>query len=74
MAFAGWVSSQDLPGYFAAADVAIYPLDDTLLNRAKCPVKLTDLLLAGLGIWLTYRLGKKVFSAWIGVLAAFLTR
>jgi 4-amino-4-deoxy-L-arabinose transferase-like glycosyltransferase len=30
-------------------------------------------LLAGLGIWLTYRLGKKVFDAETGLLAAFLT-
>jgi 4-amino-4-deoxy-L-arabinose transferase-like glycosyltransferase len=30
-------------------------------------------LLAGLGVWLTYRLGKKVFKDTIGLLAAFLT-
>ena len=30
-------------------------------------------LLAGLGIWLTYLLGKKVFNDTIGLLAAFLT-
>jgi 4-amino-4-deoxy-L-arabinose transferase-like glycosyltransferase len=30
-------------------------------------------LLAGLGIWLTYRLGQKVFNSRIGLLAAFLT-
>jgi 4-amino-4-deoxy-L-arabinose transferase-like glycosyltransferase len=30
-------------------------------------------LLAGLAIWLTYLLGRKVFSEWVGVLAAFLT-
>ncbi|MEA3342382.1 MAG: glycosyltransferase, partial [Chloroflexota bacterium] len=29
------------------ADVAIYPFDDTLVNRAKCPVKLLELLAAG---------------------------
>ena len=31
----------------AAADVALYPLDDTLLNRAKCPAKLVELMAAG---------------------------
>jgi len=30
-------------------------------------------LLAGLGVWLTYRLGRKLFSPRIGLLAAFLT-
>jgi 4-amino-4-deoxy-L-arabinose transferase-like glycosyltransferase len=30
-------------------------------------------LLAGLGIWLTYRLGQKVFNTGIGLLASFLT-
>lgn len=48
--FAGWVQRDKLSGYFAAADLAIYPYDDTLLNRAKCSVKLIDLLAAGLPV------------------------
>ncbi len=48
--FAGWVSAAELPGYFAAADVAVHPYDDTLLNRTKCSVKLIDLLAAGLPV------------------------
>ena len=48
--FAGWVDMERLPDYFAAADMAIYPLDDTLVNRAKCPVKLIDLLAAGVPV------------------------
>jgi glycosyltransferase involved in cell wall biosynthesis len=47
---AGWVSEQELPDYFAAADVALYPFDDNLINRCKCPVKLTDLLYAGVPV------------------------
>ncbi|MBI2939660.1 MAG: glycosyltransferase family 4 protein [Chloroflexi bacterium] len=46
----GWAPRDQLPDYFAAADVALYPLDDTLLNRTKCPVKLLDLLLAGVPV------------------------
>ncbi len=46
----GWVSSANLPAYFARADVAIYPFDDTLVNRAKCAVKLRDLLAAGVPV------------------------
>jgi len=47
---AGWVSMQELPAHFAAADVAIYPFDDTLVNRTKCAVKLVDLLAAGMPV------------------------
>jgi len=48
--YAGWVEPTELPGYLAAADVAIYPLDDNLLNRARCSAKLVDLMAAGLAI------------------------
>jgi len=48
--FSGWVEMERLPDYFAAADVAIYPFDDTLVNRAKCAVKMIDLLAAGVPV------------------------
>jgi len=48
--FAGWVAAEALPNYFAAADVAVHPYDDTLLNRTKCSVKLIDLLATGLPV------------------------
>jgi glycosyltransferase involved in cell wall biosynthesis len=47
---AGWVEQHELPLYFAAADVALFPMDDTLLNRTKCPMKLVDLLAAGVPV------------------------
>jgi len=47
--FAGW-PARDLPHYFAAADVAAFPFDDTPINQARCSVKLTDLLAAGLPV------------------------
>ncbi|NIO71766.1 MAG: glycosyltransferase [Anaerolineae bacterium] len=50
MVYAGWVEPTELPRYLAAADVAIYPLDDNLLNRARCSAKLVDLMAAGLAI------------------------
>ncbi|MEA3345010.1 MAG: glycosyltransferase family 4 protein [Chloroflexota bacterium] len=46
---AGWVPEEDLPRYFAA-DLALFPLDDTLVNRARCPAKLADLLAAGVPV------------------------
>ena len=48
--FAGWAQPDHLPGYFAVADVAIFPFDDTLINRTKCSVKLVELLAAGLPV------------------------
>jgi len=46
----GWVPQDTLPAYFAQADVAIYPFDDTLVNRTKCAAKLRDLLAAGVPV------------------------
>ena len=48
--FAGWVEPAALSGYFAAANVAIHPYDDTPINRTKCSVKLLDLLAAGVSV------------------------
>jgi glycosyltransferase involved in cell wall biosynthesis len=48
--YAGWVETERLPEYLARADVAIYPFDDTLVNRTKCAVKLRDLLAAGVPV------------------------
>lgn len=50
LVMAGWVEPPELPDYLAAGDVAIYPFADTLVNRAKCPAKLTELLRAGLPV------------------------
>jgi glycosyltransferase involved in cell wall biosynthesis len=47
---AGWTPLEELPATLAAADVGLYMMDDTLLNRAKCPVKLADMLAAGVPV------------------------
>jgi glycosyltransferase involved in cell wall biosynthesis len=47
---AGWVEPAELPDYLAAGDVALYPFADTMVNRAKCPAKLTELLCAGVPV------------------------
>lgn len=46
----GWVREAELPSFLAAADVGLYLMDDDLLNRTKCPVKLADMLSVGLPI------------------------
>jgi len=48
--YTGWVPYENLSMYFTQADVALYPFDDTLINRTKCPVKLLDLLRAGVPV------------------------
>lgn len=47
---AGWVESGKLRAYFSASDVALFPFDDTLVNRCKCSVKLIDLLANGVPV------------------------
>ncbi len=46
----GWATETDLPALLASADVGLYLIDDTLLNRTKCPVKLADMLALGLPV------------------------
>ena len=48
--YAGWVQPEKLANYLSLARVAIYPFDDTLINRCKCAVKLIDLLTAGVPV------------------------
>ena len=47
---AGWVEPSELPDYLAVADLALYPFEDNLINRCKCPAKLTELLRAGVPV------------------------
>lgn len=46
----GWVPAPALPGVLAAADVAWVPSAATLVARARCPVKLVELMSAGLPV------------------------
>jgi glycosyltransferase involved in cell wall biosynthesis len=47
---AGWVAVEALPALLAQAHVGIYLMEDTLLNRTKCPVKLADMLAVGVPV------------------------
>jgi len=44
----GYVAGEHLPTVLLGGDAGIFLMDDTLLNRTKCPVKLADM--AALGI------------------------
>ncbi|GFO56566.1 glycosyl transferase [Geomonas sp. Red276] len=47
---AGWIEPAELPDYLAAGDVALYLFEDNLINRCKCPAKLTELLSASVAV------------------------
>jgi glycosyltransferase involved in cell wall biosynthesis len=42
----GQAAWEDLPGLLRCGDVALYPFDDNLINRARCSVKFMELLIA----------------------------
>jgi glycosyltransferase involved in cell wall biosynthesis len=46
----GWVAPEKLPALLACADVGLYLMDDNLLNRTKCPVKLIDMVAVGVPV------------------------
>lgn len=50
MIMAGWIDPGEIPGYLAAGDMAVYPFDDTLVNRMKCPAKLGEIVTAGVPV------------------------
>lgn len=53
----GYVQGADLPAYLRLADVCIYPMRDTLLNRAKSPMKALEPMLLGLPM-VAHRVGE----------------
>ncbi len=46
--YRGWVEPAHLPAVLATADVAMVPMNDTLINRARCSAKLLEILAAGI--------------------------
>jgi glycosyltransferase involved in cell wall biosynthesis len=48
--YRGWVEPDAIPALLASADVALVPMDDTLINRARSSAKLLELMAAGLPI------------------------
>jgi glycosyltransferase involved in cell wall biosynthesis len=55
--YRGWLEPAHLPAVFAEADVALVPMTDTLINRARCSAKLLELMAAGLPVVAT-RIGQ----------------
>ncbi|MCS6840684.1 MAG: glycosyltransferase family 4 protein [Roseiflexus sp.] len=48
--YRGWLASEQIPATLASADVALMPMRDTLINRARGLAKLLELMGAGLPI------------------------
>jgi glycosyltransferase involved in cell wall biosynthesis len=57
--FTGWVEHQRVPAILAAADIALYPYRDTLINRAKCSIKILEYMTMGKAI-VTTRVGQNL--------------
>jgi glycosyltransferase involved in cell wall biosynthesis len=57
--FTGWIEYQHVPAHLAAADMAIYPYRDTLINRAKCSIKILEYMAMGKAI-VTTRVGQNL--------------
>ena len=53
----GRVAEEDLPAHLGLGDVALYPMADTLINRAKSPVKVLEPMLVGLPL-VAHRVGE----------------
>lgn len=66
----GFVSGDKLPAYLSLGDVCIYPMQDTLLNRAKSPMKVLEPMLMGLPL-VAHKVGEAAqFVGESGVLVA----
>jgi glycosyltransferase involved in cell wall biosynthesis len=48
--YRGWLAPEQIPATLASADVALVPMQDTLINRARGLAKLLELMGAGLPI------------------------
>jgi glycosyltransferase involved in cell wall biosynthesis len=57
--FTGWIDYRHVPAHLAAADIAIYPYRDTLINRAKCSIKVLEYMTMGKAI-VTTRVGQNL--------------
>jgi glycosyltransferase involved in cell wall biosynthesis len=57
--FTGWIEHRHVPAYLAAADIAIYPYRDTLINRSKCSIKILEYMAMGKAI-VTTRVGQNL--------------
>jgi glycosyltransferase involved in cell wall biosynthesis len=57
--FTGWIDHERIPAYLAAADAAIYPYRDSLINRAKCSIKILEYMSMGKAI-VTHRVGQNI--------------
>jgi glycosyltransferase involved in cell wall biosynthesis len=57
--FPGWIEREQVPIYLAAADAFVNPYRDTLINRAKCAVKVVAAMAMGKAV-VTSRVGESL--------------
>ncbi len=57
--FPGWIEHDQVPAHMAAADILLNPYRDTLINRAKCAVKVVMSMAVGTAV-VTSRVGQNL--------------
>jgi glycosyltransferase involved in cell wall biosynthesis len=64
----GRVAEEDVPSYLSMGEVALYPMEDNLITRAKSPVKVLEPMLMGLPV-VAHRVGQAAeFIGDVGIL------
>lgn len=49
----GWIDREEIPKYYSAGDIGIFPFPDTLYHQCKCPIKLFEYMSTSLPIFTT---------------------
>lgn len=64
--YRGWIEPEQIPALLAQATLALVPVDDTLINQARCSAKLIELIAAGVPV-VASRVGQMAEYVQIGV-------
>ncbi len=49
----GWVEPEEIPKFYSAGDIGVFPFPDTLYHKCKCPIKLFEYMGTGLPVFTT---------------------
>lgn len=64
--YRGWIEPEQIPALLAQATLALVPVDNTLINQARCSAKLIELIAAGVPV-VASRVGQMAEYVQIGV-------
>jgi glycosyltransferase involved in cell wall biosynthesis len=64
--YRGWIEPEQIPALLAQATLALVPVDNTLINQARCSAKLLELIAAGVPV-VASRVGQMVEYIRVGL-------